>query len=956
MMESFPYDISKRSLTSYINTDLDDLLNKMNAANITISQSLEMAERFLNSTELNTEDPTFDQIVNFLDSILNVSVKLQTQEVLSDWSTYNWTLKNIVLLTNGILQIALSPCSQINITSNQKQILTDQMIEIMNNVQLASSQALTPGHAPIVIDTSICSIFINSYNSTELMSKKLEISSNEMTVTLPSSKALQDVLNKYAYITVQMTSYNQSPFKNSGNVTITGTVGSLTLTSNGKTIRINDLSEPFEIFLPHSSSGSGDVMSVNTSGDPVINSFNISSLRDTIVVSITCSKNISMLLYLAKGYQPNSKNFSYMTTLSSNSDGDYRWLVTPKMLTLGTGEWFLSVAPVNYTNTTNMTISMSTFSAQCVFWNETAEEWSNEGCEVGPDTQLWQTHCLCNHLTFFGSSFFVLPNQVDLSKTAEYFSRIADNPVVVILLSVFFSLYLITVVWAWWKDRKATSKSKLTILSDNQPGAQYRYLVTIQTGHRHGAGTSAKIHICLVGTEMETEPHYLMDPEKPVFERGSVDMFLLTTPFSLGELQCLRLWHDDHGKNPKWYIGKVVVLDLETHQRWHFLCNTWIRSETGKGQVEKSFTPAQMTEVTSFSNIFVSKTTNGLRDEHIWISIVDPPHRSPFTRVQRVSCCMCLLLCTMAINIMFWNLPKDTQSPVIFHFSNSVVLTWQELMIGIESAFLMFPINILIITIFRSIQPRNPRSRQEESKKKMVQNSAYNAPTLKTLLQDTTDLVVTLGKSRKNDIAELQKELKTEQDFLIALDVIDGFVLQLQGNMDDPNSSDPHWIYCSRYLYNRMQHISTCLEELGPMSFCSDENYRYSHQRLTQMAQQVAKLVSSYCPQIPSAEVKPPKRPCCTCRLPWWFVFVGWALLLTISVVSTFFTLLYGFVYGKDLSIKWVLSMGLSLFQSIFILQPLKVVFLAIFFALIVKKVEEEEEVETLLLGATGTP
>ena len=59
--------------------------------------------------------------------------------------------------------------------------------------------------------------------------------------------------------------------------------------------------------------------------------------------------------------------------------------------------------------------------------------------------------------------------------------------------------------------------------------------------------------------------------------------------------------------------------------------------------------------------------------------------------------------------------------------------------------------------------------------------------------------------------------------------------------------------------------------------------------------------------------------------LPWWFVFVGWFLLFSISGVSTFFTLLYGFVYGKELSIQWVISLGLSLFQSIFVLQPLKV-------------------------------
>lgn len=36
----------------------------------------------------------------------------------------------------------------------------------------------------------------------------------------------------------------------------------------------------------------------------------------------------------------------------------------------------------------------------------------------------------------------------------------------------------------------------------------------------------------------------------------------------------------------------------------------------------------------------------------------------------------------------------------------SLQITWQEIMVGVESGLLMFPINILIITIFRSIRPR----------------------------------------------------------------------------------------------------------------------------------------------------------------------------------------------------------------------------------------------------------
>lgn len=65
------------------------------------------------------------------------------------------------------------------------------------------------------------------------------------------------------------------------------------------------------------------------------------------------------------------------------------------------------------------------------------------------------THCLCNHNTFYGSSFFVMPNPIDLSKTAALFATIGQNYVVAAVLGGFYFLYLILVLWARYADKKA---------------------------------------------------------------------------------------------------------------------------------------------------------------------------------------------------------------------------------------------------------------------------------------------------------------------------------------------------------------------------------------------------------------------------------------------------------------------------------------------------------------------
>lgn len=60
--------------------------------------------------------------------------------------------------------------------------------------------------------------------------------------------------------------------------------------------------------------------------------------------------------------------------------------------------------------------------------------------------------------------------------------------------------------------------------------------------------------ITLYGSEGQSEPHHLCDSQKVVFERGGLDVFLLSTQSSLRELHSLRLWHDNSGVSPSWYV------------------------------------------------------------------------------------------------------------------------------------------------------------------------------------------------------------------------------------------------------------------------------------------------------------------------------------------------------------------------------------------------------------------
>ena len=80
------------------------------------------------------------------------------------------------------------------------------------------------------------------------------------------------------------------------------------------------------------------------------------------------------------------------------------------------------------------------------------------------------------------------------------------------------------------------------------------------------------------------------------------------------------------------------------------------------------------------------------------------------------------------------------------------------------------------------------------------------------------------------------------------------------------------------------------------------------------------------------------------CLFPWWFVYIGWLLCFSTAVAAGFFTLLYGLSFDNKQQEEWLVSMFVSMAQDILISQPLKVIIVAVLFALLLKKPQDEED------------
>ena len=271
--------------------------------------------------------------------------------------------------------------------------------------------------------------------------------------------------------------------------------------------------------------------------------------------------------------------------------------------------------------------------------------------------------------------------------------------------------------------------------------------------------------------------------------------------------------------------------DVQTGKSWIFNCENWLAVESDDGKVCRILPVSNSEELTNFNQAFSKEAINGLKDGHIWFSIVSRPPTSNFTRVQRLSCALCLLCCTMIASAMFYNVGGQGPSPFAVHIG-SLIIDLKPFVIGLQSSIIIVPVNVLLVQIFRNLRPKNKKSQKKE----------------------------------------------------------------------DKNEN----------------------EELGQVISDTEEDR------------------------------KPPAG-----KLPHYFIYVAYALCYLASATSIFFTLLYSIQWGKETSTEWVIAMVTSFFQSLLLIQPIKVVMVAVFIALFLKKADDVEDncnYSELDLKQSGTP
>ncbi|XP_060067155.1 uncharacterized protein LOC132547415 [Ylistrum balloti] len=798
-----------------------------------------------------------------------------------------------------------------------KEIAT-KVLEVTEMLYQTAIKTRIPGGPPLRLEAEHLSMVAERREVNKLVSAVLNVTSGSF--ALPSSNEIINGSANTSYIDSKVLSAAQNTFVwDDSSSKIKTPVLSLSLYDSDKNeIPVADLKEEIVIDIAIPSGNSNNVRSATVSNlDKKLMQFVVEagSNESSIHLIIRPEDDALLQVYVRYGVAPTEETYDAVFLIPQYDavpDGveddnmadelAHTILITPEFIQEhGIGSYVVALKPfendtgevetydeyyADYLGPTIKNEKAVNFSITyricgCLFWNETADRWMSDGCRVSPLSNSRFTRCLCNHLTSFGADFYTPPNKINFNTVFDNLgAKIADNWAVLATLCSIFVLFFILAIWARHKDKLDIVKWGVAPLSDNVVSDPYFYQISVFTGMRRGAGTKSKISFVLAGDSEDTGVRILAD-EKNIknCSRGSVNNYVMSTQQWLGPLTYLRIWHDNKGKGKHqgWYLSKVVVSDLQTGQTYFFMCNRWLAVEEEDGMIDRMLPVAGKEDLTKFNTLFLTKTKRSLTDSHLWISVFSRPQRSHFTRVQRLSCILSLVMTTMVANAMFYRSEDNVENKESF-IIGPFEFSLSGLYISFISSLVVLPANLIIDNIFRKTRPRQ---------NKVTNSFVSNIQPLRTLSQ------VDLRPCKTDDDTKLSEV--TEDDF------------DVQKNTLKSESA------------NTISGVSTTSDTalIRKKSVSRPATARSKQQK-------------------PKFTLPPP------------CIYIAWVLVFLSSVISAFITFLYSMEWGKEKSLAWLSAMLLSIGESITVIQPTKIITIAVIISALLKKpdVEEVEENE----------
>ncbi|XP_027753038.1 polycystin-1 isoform X2 [Empidonax traillii] len=645
-----------------------------------------------------------------------------------------------------------------------------------------------------------------------------------------------------------------------------------------------------------------------------------------------------------------------------------------------------------YLNITNhfswsaVEVTLGLYTSLCQYFSEREKRWKTEGIVPLEETRPDQAVCLTQHLTAFGASLFVPPNSVQFIFPAP---GPGLNYIVLLTCAVCFVTYSVAALIVHKLDM--IDLHRVGVIPFCGKNGMYKYEILVKTGWGRGSGTTAHVGIALYGVDNKSG-HRHLDGDN-AFHRNSLDVFQIATERSLGSIWRIRIWHDNKGLSPSWYLQHVIVRDLQSSKSYFFLVNDWlsVESEDNDGMVEKEVFAASETELRSFWRIFVAELQRGFFEKHVWLSLWDRPPRSRFTRVQRATCCSLLVFLFLCANAVWYGVVGNVHLSNVA-VSNLIPVSVDTVAVGLVSSVVVYPLYLVILFLFRmargkvSISHTVTHSDQqsleidnyldssildssfptfpglqaeafseqtktdlflEDSKSLVRWPSSEALLSWPDLLSDPSIMGNTIQKLKRGRASRhlgLEAPLATEEDSL-SLGIHQGQPRYFSASdedlirqiLADGASGISHSQDLGPYMRAETDLIS------GLSSVFGEKVETVMMQKLNDKGQSVA---------APPREVSRSAKSTWTVAdqtfrkrlLPPWCSYLAHGISLLLFATSTGVSVWIGVGFSSSVALMWLISGIFSFLASFLVWEPLKVLLEALYFSLVARRLHPEED------------
>ena len=335
---------------------------------------------------------------------------------------------------------------------------------------------------------------------------------------------------------------------------------------------------------------------------------------------------------------------------------------------------------------------------------------------------------------------------------------------------------------------------------------------------------------------------------------------------------------------------QISVCKRRSSMTSNFVCDQWMQPQ-GEDQIARR--RLKVTKAQPLRYIFRVLSQQGMRDQHTWVSIFTCPQHSTFTRVQRLSCGFAIVMSSMLANIMFYQISATSMDALRYA---EFFVNVDTLIVSAQSAFIVLPINGLIISIFRLVRARR------------------------------AEFVAQYGGDQLKDTTLVDNRVEAISEYSISKSIPSS---SSSTSSSTSSSSDSDHISRSKSrisLKNSPRRSSPAEDDLFGCF-----HWKKTTTRNTNVSANPSST-NSYSSE--SSSMDSPNRAgaakSSTLTLPWWCVYLGWMLTISTCLISSFFVIAYGLSNTHYKNVAWTLSFFMSASGNICVIQPVKVAVLVV--------------------------